>query len=118
MKMNLIKGAAVAVAVLATPMLAHAKNTGSTDACIEAFVDGYLPAGHPLKIVKRDEGSSRFSMRSSVIRVSAKGKKTGKSYGSATCVVDRKGELVAMYVNHQPVRLASSAGTKATSKGG
>jgi len=117
MKTKLIQGAALAVAVLAAPMLAQAKSTDSIDACIDAFVEAQLPAGHPLQIVKRDEGNRR-SARSAMIQVTAKGKKSGKNYGSATCVVDRKGELVAMYVNRQPVRLASNWTPKVIAKGG
>ncbi len=96
---------------------AEAASKGQTDAamdvCIEAFVSEQIPQNHPLKIVKRDNRGhdtlSRWNFpQRSTIEVSAKGRTTGADYGSATCVVDRKGELVAMEINNDRVRVARS----------
>jgi hypothetical protein len=83
------------------------------DVCIEAFVSEQIPQNHPLKIVKRDNRGndtlSRWNFpQRSTIEVSAKGRYTGADYGSAMCVVDRKGELVAMEINNDRVRVARS----------
>ena len=80
------------------------------DVCIEAFVSEQLPLNHPLKIVKRDNATrDNWNIpQRSTIEVSAKGRRTGQDFGSATCVVDRKGELVAMEINSDRVRVARS----------
>lgn len=88
-----------------------AKNDSAMDACIEAFVSEQVPLNHPLKIVKRDLASgdtlSRWNFpQRSTIEISAKGARTGQDYGSASCVVDRRGEVVAMQINADRVRMA------------
>ena len=98
---------------IAAEAASKAQAEAAMDVCIEAFVSEQLPQNHPLKIVKRDNRGrdtlSRWSSpQRSTIKVSAKGRSTGEDYGSATCVVDRKGELVAMEVNNDRVRVARS----------
>jgi hypothetical protein len=105
-----------ALAVLSVSFAAEAgnstsKNDNSMDVCIEAFVSEQLPQNHPLKIVKRDSAirdtPSRWNPpQRSTIEISAKGARTGEDFGSATCVLDRKGELVAMEIKGDRVRMA------------
>lgn len=91
---------------------AATKDDKAMDACIEAFVSEQVPLNHPLRIRKVDTSSgdtlSRWNFpRRSTVEVSAKGTRTGTDYGSATCVVDRRGELVAMQMNSDRVRMVS-----------
>lgn len=106
-----------ALSVLGLSVTANAATKAQTEnamnACIEAFVSEQLPQNHPLRIVKRDISTrdtlSRWSFpQRSKIEVSAKGRRSGQDFGSATCVVDRKGELVAMEINDDGVRVARS----------
>lgn len=98
---------AVGSAVLITaPLVTQAKSEVGMDACINAFVSEQLPAGHPLKIVKRDTSNGWAFPKDSTIEITTKGRRTGESYGAATCVVNRKGELVAMYVRDERARYA------------
>jgi hypothetical protein len=87
------------------------------DTCINAFVSEQLPAGHPLKIVKRDTTNRWTYPPNSKIEIHAKGRRTGESYGSATCVVNRKGELVAMHVHGERARYADGGALKQESRG-
>lgn len=98
---------------IAAEAASKAQADAAMDVCIEAFVSEQIPQNHPLKIVKRDNRGhdtlSRWNFpQRSTIEVSAKGRSTGADYGSAKCVVDRKGELVAMEINNDRVRVARS----------
>ena len=120
MKLQSRKPVLLAIGALSALGMSFAAQAGSKaqanaamDVCIEAFVSEQIPQNHPLKIVKRDNRGhdtlSRWNFpQRSTIEVSAKGRRTGEDYGSATCVVDRKGELVAMQVNNERVRVARS----------
>ena len=99
--------ACVAVAVL--PAAAHDRGDAAMDACIEAFVTDELPQGRKIEIVKRDSGSSLVSGAGPItVSVSAKGERSGRSYGSAECVVDRGGRIQEMHVHGQRSQLAGA----------
>jgi hypothetical protein len=121
MNMRLLKGvvfvaATTGLAIL--PAATQAKET-ATDACIRAFVDEQIPEGHRIQIKKREMTGLYYGFQKpSTVDVSAKGKRSGKSYGSATCVVDSNGGLVEMYVTGERIRLAQDDGSKETKGGG
>jgi hypothetical protein len=104
-------------ALMATPLMTQAKGEVGMDACISAFVSEEIPEGHPLKIVKRDSSSAWMSPRNSMIEIAAKGRRTGESYGAATCVVNRKGELVAMHIHEERARYADGGALKQEPRG-
>lgn len=104
-------------ALMATPLLTQAKSEIGMDACINAFVSEEIPEGHPLKIVKRDSTSRWAFPKDSTIEITAKGRRTGESYGAATCVVNRKGELVAMHIHEEPARYAGGGALKQEPQG-
>jgi hypothetical protein len=102
--------AAAAVVSLA-PLAGQAAPARSLDTCIDAFVSQHLPSGHRIAQVRKvrpsrdafDNFRSRFTYR-----VRANGVDTGEEIASATCVVSRKGELLAMRVEPSKVRFADA----------
>jgi hypothetical protein len=121
MNMRLLKGvvfvaATTGLAIL--PAATQAKET-ATDACIRAFVDEQIPDGHPIQVRKREMTGLYYGFQKpSKISVNAKGKRSGKSYGAATCVLDSNGGLVEMYVTGERIRLAQDDGSKKIKGGG
>jgi hypothetical protein len=113
-KILLVIGSA---ALLAAPIASQAKDQVAMDACINAFVNEQLPKNHPLKIVKRDTTNHWHFPRSSLVELSAKGRRTGTNYGSATCLVSAKGEVVAMEIHSERVRYADGAQVKQEPRG-
>lgn len=110
--MNIGKGILCAAAVaglFATTSATSAPRSEGMNACIQAFVTQTLPQGHPVKVVKREQRDLYWRhYTAKQIEVKAKGKRTGQSYGSATCFVDRDGGLLAMQVEAPRVRVARS----------
>ncbi len=108
-------GAAV---LMSSPLALQAKDKSGMDVCIDAFVAQQLPAGHPLKVVKRDVSANPWNFsQASTIAVSAKGRRSGTSYGSAVCTVNRDGELVAMEVREERSRYAKNEVTEQEPRG-
>ncbi|MBB6095135.1 hypothetical protein HNQ60_004025 [Povalibacter uvarum] len=91
-----------ALATLASPIASQAAGTHGVDACMKKFINGQLPEGTTVRIGE-PEGISgadfRLGSRPRIV-VHAVGETTGKDYGSARCVVNRRGDLVAMYVGN------------------
>lgn len=115
-KRFLLLGTCALVAM--TPIASQAKQD-AMDMCIQAFVAEQLPQGHKFEVVKRDLGQRQWtSSRPVPIKVTAKGKRSGKQYASASCEVNRRGELVAMVVNGARIRVAQSAQPQTGTKGG
>lgn len=115
-KASLIAMAALMIAPVAT----QASSTKGMNACIETFVKEHVPAGHTVRIVKRarfEVPFIGFGGREAYL-VSAKGAQTGESFGSAECVVDRKGSVLAMHIQDSPVRLAKDGGSAQQASGG
>lgn len=111
---------AACMAVTALPAAAHERNQTAMDACIQAFVAEELPQGRKIEIVKRDTSSSVLSSGEGprTVLVSAKGKRSGRSYGSARCVVKNDGEILAMYVRAERSQLAEAAKRDREASGG
>jgi hypothetical protein len=103
--------------LMATPLMTQAKSEIGMDACLNAFVSEEIPEGHPVKIVKLDSVSGWMSPRNSTIEITAKGRRSGDSYGAATCVVNRKGELVAMHIHDERARYADGGALKQEPRG-
>ena len=71
----------------------------------------------PGTIVKRDSTSRWAFPPDSTIEITAKGRRTGESYGAATCVLNRKGELVAMHIHEERTRYADGGALKQEPRG-
>ena len=103
-------------ALLAVPFATQAKNQIGMDACIAAFVSERIPENHPLKIVKRDTIKWAFPQDNTIV-ITTEGRRTGESYGSTTCMVNRKGEVVAMDIQGERVRYADRGAVKQQPRG-
>ena len=111
--------AAATAALMTTPLATQAKDK-AMDTCIDTFVKEQLPEGHSVKVVKRRASSLQWGgtlQQPTRINVSAKGGQSGADYGSATCVMNRKGELIAMEIRGQSARYAESGLPKSTPQG-
>lgn len=112
--------AGVALAVGLVSVSSRAAEKEMLQACAIAYAKEYLPAGHPVKIVTRDATArpAEALLARHHVRVTARGSRTGTSYGSATCVIGEDGELLAMQVNAPRVRVAQAKKTQAASPRG
>jgi hypothetical protein len=109
---------AAALAGLFAAAAASASRSEGMDSCIQAFVAQEVPQGHPVKLVKHERRDLYWNHQlSNKIVVKTKGKRTGKSYGSATCFVDRDGGLLAMQVEGSRIRVAKSQATERSTGG-
>jgi hypothetical protein len=120
MNMQIGKGVlcAAALAGLFAATGATAARNDGMDTCVNTFIAQELPQGHPVKIVKRERREMYMSFRPTTkIMLQTKGKRTGQSYGSATCLVDRNGGLLAMQVEAPRIRVAKSEATERSTGG-
>lgn len=104
--------------VLAVAAATSASGASPMDTCIQAFVAEALPQGHPVKVVKREMSDLYYNHQpAKKIVVKSKGKRSGKSYGAATCYLDDKGGLLAMHVEGERVRVAQASAAPRKSGG-
>ena len=103
----------VAVLAASLPAATYASENEALDQCVKAFVKEVAPAGHAVQIRYDDihAATIRTATRSKV-NVIARGAKYGKTFGRATCVMDRSGSLVATYIYERSVGLASNSRPK------
>ncbi|PZN32578.1 MAG: hypothetical protein DIU71_07210 [Proteobacteria bacterium] len=101
--MNIGKTVAIAgmFAVSAVPLAASAGPAQALDACLESYVETYVPAGHPIKLIKQRERRAPFTEFSQssgpyTIAIEARGTESGKLYGSARCIADARGHVIVM----------------------
>jgi hypothetical protein len=91
---------AAATVALAAPFATRAdSHNAAMDSCINAFVASSLPKGQPVKIKKDDavnDPLSFFVAPAYRIVVSAKGVESGKYLARGTCIVDRRGTVIAL----------------------
>jgi hypothetical protein len=87
------------VALAAAPFVAHADGPGkATDACIQAFVDQYVPKGHTVHVRKKMVAPSNLDsyMRRYTIALSATLATSGTELASARCVVSSGGNVIVL----------------------
>jgi hypothetical protein len=111
MSAKFLKQASMILVVAATTILPNASFAASKgmNSCVEAFKE-LLPEGHPVRVVTREQFQVPYTSlrKPETISLKATGAKTGESFGSAQCVVDRKGQLLAMQVTDTSIRLAKT----------
>lgn len=89
-----------ALVVAALPTASHSADNPALDRCVQMFVEQVVPADHSLEIRHEDIVASMKPIngsRSEVMLI-AQGEKDAKLFGRASCVIDRNGLLVAMYL--------------------
>jgi len=99
--MNIHKAVALSglVALAAAPFVAQAGGPGkATDACIQAFVDQYVPKGHTVRVHKKMPVPSNLDsfVRRYTIALSATLATSGAELASARCVVSSGGEVIVL----------------------
>ena len=90
----------LAALVASAPIASHAVEMPALDRCVDIFVKEVVPAHRPADVRREDiEASIRpvSATRQSVVLL-AKNEHDAKLLGHASCVFDRKGSLVAMYL--------------------
>lgn len=92
---------AALVAGASVPVVSHANDGQALDQCVQMFVKEVVPADQPVQVRHDDiSGATRnLSATRSTVKLVARGEKYGKLFGRASCVMDRKGSLVAVYVH-------------------
>lgn len=102
--------AASAAALFACTTTSQARDALAMDNCIRTFVAAHLPRDSKVEIVKHDtRPGSMLKARGRKFTVSAKSKRTGKVYGTATCTTDRAGAVVALDFHGERERLAKAS---------
>ncbi|MFL6548791.1 MAG: hypothetical protein ACJ8OJ_08850 [Povalibacter sp.] len=97
------------------PAFGHAREhaqESAMDQCIQTMVDRVVPEGFPV-VVRRDEidvsAPSDFTGAAKIF-ITARGQETGETFGRATCLLNRNGNLLAIYVNGSRVEKTKQAG--------
>jgi hypothetical protein len=90
---------AALVAALA-PVASHASANPALDRCVQMFVEEVVPADHSSEVRLEDIVASIETINASRSRVGlvARGEKNARLFGIASCVIDRDGTLIAMYL--------------------
>lgn len=88
----------ISALLLTAPVLGHASQTTAMDACVKAFVSTSLEKERAFTVRTQEAVETPVSRMSGTYRISlsATGKHTGKQVAKATCVVDRKGVVLAL----------------------
>lgn len=87
------------------PFATRASDTPALDLCVHTFVKEVVPADRAAEIRRDEIVGSIASMGANRTKVDlvAQGEKHAKVFGRATCVMDGRGTLVAMYLyNAEP----------------
>lgn len=108
-----------ALAVASLPVASNAREGEALDRCVQTFIKEVVPPEHSVQVRQDDIRASMRSLGANRTKVNlrARGAKYGKLFGRATCVMDRDGSLVAMYVHDTRVRIAGSGRPKVITAG-
>lgn len=90
---------ATTLGVLALPLASRASGLDrAMDTCVQAFVAQSLPKEQPIVVEKRSSKNQALDSRTRTYRIAltATGRTSGREVAKGICVVDRKGEIVAM----------------------
>ena len=92
--------ALAALGAASVPTASSANDNPALNHCVQLFVKEVVPADHSADIRHADIVASTraVSARRSNVKLIARGEKNGKLFGRASCVIDRDGSLVAMYL--------------------
>ena len=82
------------------PIVSHASDNPALDRCVQMFVEEVVPADHSSEIRHADIVASIKPINATRSRVMliAQGEKDAKLFGRASCVINRKGSIVVMYL--------------------
>ncbi len=90
---------ATTLGVLALPLASRAGGLDQAmDTCVQAFVAQSLPKEQPIVIEKRSSRNQALDSRTRTYRIAltATGRTSGREFAQGVCVVDRKGEIIAL----------------------
>ena len=90
---------ATTLGVLALPLAARAGGLDQAiDTCVQAFVAQSLPKEQPVVVEKRSSKNQALDPRTGTYRIAltATGRTSGREYSQGVCVVNRKGEIIAL----------------------
>jgi hypothetical protein len=87
----------VALSLAPVAAQAHGPQTAA-DACVQAFVDNYLPKNHPVNVRKQLAPSSPLAMYTTryTIDLSAHLTRTGEQLVRVKCVASASGQILAL----------------------
>jgi hypothetical protein len=92
---------AVAVLAIASlPVSSYANESQALDQCVQTFVKQVVPADRSVQVKQDDISASTIvlSATRSRVELEARSETNRKLLGRATCVMNRNGSLVAMYL--------------------
>jgi hypothetical protein len=89
-----------ALTAAAVPVASRASDNPALERCVQIFVKEVVPADHSVKIRREDILASikAVSATRSKVTLLAQGEKHAELFGRASCVIERSGLLVAMYL--------------------
>jgi hypothetical protein len=89
-----------AIVAATVPVASRASDNPALDRCVQIFVKEVVPADHSVEI-RHDAiraSTKAISATRSKVTLIAQGEKYSKLFGRASCVIDRNGSLVALYL--------------------
>jgi hypothetical protein len=90
----------VALGAVSVPAASHASDNPALGRCVQLFVKEVVPVDHSVD-VRHDvilASTKAISETRSSVQLIARGDKNSKLFGRASCVIDRNGSIVAMYL--------------------
>jgi hypothetical protein len=108
MKSRKVKSVVSLAALIAASVsvASHADTNPALDLCVQKFVAEVVPADHTSEVRHADIVASikPITASQSKVMLIAKGESDAKLFGQASCVIDRNGMLVAMYLYDAKLR--------------
>ena len=101
----------VALSLAPAAVQAHGSQKAA-DACIQAFVDNYLPKNHPVNVRKQLAPSSPLGMYATQYTIDLKARlsRSGNQLVSVRCVASASGEIIAL--EGPPARQGAELGAR------
>ena len=97
-----INKAALCLAGLATalPLTTHATEMQAVDHCVQVFIKEVVPADRVADVKREDIRTAikPITAQRSKVTLIARGEKDANVFGRASCVVDRNGSVVGLYL--------------------
>ena len=87
------------IVLAAAPFAAQAEGSAkATQACIDAFVEAYVPEGHAVRVQTSEPaaGPLVYFVKQYTIALSAHYSRSGQEIAQARCVASRRGDVIVL----------------------
>jgi hypothetical protein len=111
MSIRSVAGVLGLIALGAAPIAAQANGSAkAVDACVQAFVDNYLPKDQPVQVHKLSQSPGPLSLytRHFTVSLTAHVSTNGTQLATARCVANSKGQVLELEAKTASVEIAAA----------